>query len=406
MTSRSNLLTTPRLLAVDDEKQIHASLRLRLGQDYDLVSYSDARTALARVKADRFDLCIVDLHMPGMDGLSFVEAARELDPGLGFVVLSGHGTEENLRRAIPLQVYDFIYKPLPDRCALEQQLPAWIERTRQRRQEMALVLDAASLARDLHSAQVERDIEFTASESARDALLQSSNLLTTINALLSSAAQALEGQGKPSSGPMAVGRTIQEARKAAEAASIVAERFFNSAYANRDTSPAHLGNSLGSAVNIASRWAKAETERKALDISCADENAIVRGLSGIELLLMLVPGLGAALEVAPSGTTIQVRTESLTRLDAAQKGSKTQGFLWVNRKHALHSQAGVLLTIRTSGPALDQAAIKQWLEGAVTSRIRMPARGLIHGLTQCKGMLGFSAAPLHGRFELAVTLPT
>ncbi len=406
MVTNQSSLTIPRLLAVDDESQILASLRLRLGENYDLTSCSDPRTALSKIKGECFDLCIVDLHMPKMNGLEFVEAARCLDSGLGFVILSGHGTEENLRRTIPLQVYDFIYKPLPDRTSLEQQLPDWIQRTRQRRHELALVSDSSSIARELHVAQMERDIEFTASESARDALLQSANLLTTIHALLVSGAQALDNRSRSEPGLAGIARTIQEARKAAEAATVVAEGFFNSAYANRDTSPAHLGSALANAASICSRWAHADQKRKHLDISRGEETAIISGISGIELLLLLIPGLGAALEVAESGTTVQVRIEGLAHLGAASRNPVARDCLWVNRKHALLSRAGVLITVRTSSPAFDPPSIKRWLEGDQASRIKLPVRGLLHGLRKCKGMLGFTVTPAHERFELKLVLPT
>lgn len=406
MIPHSSELVTPRILAVDDERQIHASLRLRLGHRFDLISCSDPRSALARVGQESFDLCIVDLHMPGMDGLDFVEAAREIDPGLGFVILSGFGTEENLRRAIPLQVYDFIFKPLPDRTGFEQRLPEWIQRTRARRQEMTLVKDSGSLARDLGAAQIERDVEFTASESARDALLQSANLLTTIHALLASATHSLEDKSKPDARLGAVCRSLQEARRAAEAATNVTERFFNSAYANRDTSAAHLGECLNHALGICARWARTEQHRKNLDMLIQEQSAVIRDLSGIELLLLLIPALGAALELTAPGTTVQVRAEGLTRLDTAQRDLRTRGFLWVNRKQALHSQPGVLLGIRTGASALNHAQIKEWLEGHQASLIRLPVRGLLHGLIKCKGMLGMAVAPTHERFELVLALPT
>src|SRR5262245_49387372 len=95
-------LMPPRILVVDDEQQIHASLRLRLGASSELVFCQNAREALGKVAQHRFDLCFADIHMPEMDGLKFIDAARKVDPQLGYVVLSAFDTDENLRRTIPL----------------------------------------------------------------------------------------------------------------------------------------------------------------------------------------------------------------------------------------------------------------------------------------------------------------
>jgi hypothetical protein len=66
----------------------------------------------------------------------------------------------------------------------------------------------------------------------------------------------------------------------------------------------------------------------------------------------------------------------------------------------------VVITIRTSSPAVPQAQTKAWLEGNPNTPINLPARGLLHGLKKCHGMLGFSIAPTHERFELVLALPT
>lgn len=405
MTTAVDQLMTGRILVVDDERYVHASLRLRLAGKYDLVSCSEPRAALGRVEEEDFDLCIVDLHMPGMTGLEFVEEARLIDAGLGFVFLSGHATEENLRKAIPLQVYDFVCKPLPDRAGFEARVPDWISRTRERRQELALLESSRSLAQRLDVAQIERDIEFTASESARDALLQSANLLTTIQALLTASCSALNNHAQDARFRPVV-RSLQEARKAAEAATAVTEGFFNSAYANRDTSPALLGTCLEHAVAICLRWTRAEEDRKTMDTVVQERNAVISGLSGIELLLMLISALGIAVEIAPPGTTITVRSEGLERLDAGPKTLNTREFLWVNRRNSLHTQAGISLRIRSSATAWSHLQIKSWLEGGEAPQVRSPARGLLHGLIKCKGMLGLSVAPAHSGFELVLVVPT
>ena len=177
-------LLPPRILIVDDERQIHASLKLRLGKEYSLICQTDPRQALALLPEERFDLCFVDIHMPHMDGFAFVEAAQKNDPGLSYVFLSAFDTDENLRRTIPLQVFDFVAKPLPDRAGFEGRIPSWIGQARERRRDQTLARNARGIASDRDSAWLQREVELIASETARDALLQSATLLTTIHAHL------------------------------------------------------------------------------------------------------------------------------------------------------------------------------------------------------------------------------
>src|SRR5688572_26790975 len=159
-------LMVPRLLLVDDERQIHASIRLRLANDYELSSCLHAQDALELISKNRFDLCFVDIHMPKMDGIAFIDAARKVDPELGYVVISAFDTDVNLRRTIPLQVYDFLSKPLPERAGFEGRIRGWIETTQQRRKEVALARRAETIVGDLDSAFLEREIELFASENA------------------------------------------------------------------------------------------------------------------------------------------------------------------------------------------------------------------------------------------------
>src|SRR5688572_23208401 len=162
----------PSVLLLDDEHQIHSAVKLRLGEGYRLLSAFSPKEALALIAHEQVDLCIVDVQMAEMDGLAFIEAAKKVDPALGYVIFSGFDSDENLRRAIPLQVFDFLTKPLPDRNRFERALPGWIESTRSRRSEMQLVKDASVTVRDLELARIERDAEAIASESAREALFQ------------------------------------------------------------------------------------------------------------------------------------------------------------------------------------------------------------------------------------------
>jgi DNA-binding response OmpR family regulator len=405
MSRDTMALVTPRILVVDDERQIHASLRLRLGRDYELVCCSDARDALVTVAKERFDLCFVDIHMPGMDGFAFIEAAQRSDSGLGYVVLSAFDSGENLRRTIPLHVLDFIGKPLPERQGFEARIPEWIERTRARRREQKLAQQAGTLHRDLDSARVERDVELVASETARDALLQTANLLTTIHAQLITAAAALEGRARSDPATAHLFRSLDETRRTAAAAASVAESFFNSAYASRDHSPAEVDAGLRYATSIALRMSRAEEANKMVDHATLPERLSVTTLSGIDFLLMMVPALAAALTLTAANTTVGIRSQHLMRLEAFSKDPRFRTHLWVNRKNALMSNPGVLINITASGLPFSRAQAEGWLKGEDGPLAAVSARGLIAGLQKSRGLIAISLTPQSGQFQLAVALP-
>lgn len=406
MSTESTDLVAPRILVVDDERQIHASLRLRLGKQYELVCCADARSALQKLGSERFDLCLVDIHMPEMDGLAFIEAAQRTDPGLGYVVLSAFDTTENLRRTIPLQVFDFIGKPLPERDGFEARVPEWIDRTRTQRRDQALAKQAGTLSQDLDVARLEREVELVASETARDALLQTANLLTTIHAHLVSAASTLGARARTDASVAPLFRSLEEAKKTAEAAAGVASGFFDSAYASRDSSAALIDSGLREAVGIATRMSHAEAAQKAVDFAPFESRMPIKGLSGIDFLLMLAPAIGAALTLTGEKTTVGIRGQRLARLDVALKDTQLRNYLWVNRKHALASQPGVLVAITTSAPTLSRAQAEAWLRGEDGPLSAVSARGLLAGLQKCRGLLAFSLLPQTPQFRLVLVLPT
>jgi CheY-like chemotaxis protein len=396
---------TPSILVVDDERQIHSSLRLRLGELYRVTCHSNPREALGLIRQQAFDLCIADVHMPGMDGLTFIEAARGVDPALGFVVLSGHDSDENLRRAIPLQVFDFIPKPLPDRAGFEARIPDWIASTRRRRQELTLAKASETIVHDLELARIERDVETTASDSAREALLQTASLLTTIQALLLNTKLALDTVDRKDPKLTTAFRSLLEAQRHAEQAAAITDSYFASAYADRSSSPAVIDPCLRHGVGIALRRAKADARSQNVDLTTLGRDLTVSGLTGIDFLLMFVPALIQALDLSGEGTTVQVRCEEISRLEEAVRDLRWRQLFWVNRRNATSSSPGVALTIRTNGVALDDAGVGEWLRGHPTDILRIPGRGILQGILKAKGLLGIATRPHNERFELVMALP-
>jgi len=103
----------PRILVVDDEAAIRDSLRMILEyEDFEFVGASNGPDAIAQVQRDRPDLVLLDIKMPGMDGMEILRKLHALDETLPIVMISGHGTTATAVEAIRSGAIDFLDKPL------------------------------------------------------------------------------------------------------------------------------------------------------------------------------------------------------------------------------------------------------------------------------------------------------
>jgi len=103
----------PRILVIDDEAAIRDSLRMILEyEDYQFVGASSGQEGIALVQRDRPDLVMLDIKMPGMDGLEVLRKLRAFDEALPVVMISGHGTTATAVEAIRSGAIDFLDKPL------------------------------------------------------------------------------------------------------------------------------------------------------------------------------------------------------------------------------------------------------------------------------------------------------
>lgn len=398
-------LMEPSVLIVDDEPQIHASLRLRLGTSYKITSVSNSNDAFPYVARRDVDLCIVDVQMPGMDGLSFIEEARKLDPCLEFLVISAFDSHENLRRALPLNVLDFLSKPLPDRRGLELRLPEWVERTRRRRRNAHLVASAEALNDDLASARLEREIEMAASASAREALSETSSLLTMSEGLLLNAQNALESFAAKDARSLNPTKSVKEARKTIARASFVTDGFFNSAYADRSSSKAIVDLSTNHAIEIAKRTTSSDSRRVSVDFRGIGTEMVCQRVTGIDFLLLITPLLTQVLTLAEAGTTVRIQAESIVRLDAVHKRPNSESFVWINRRNALTGSPGVLIHIRANAASVDDVELGSWLRGEPTEKLRVPSMGIVHGLQKAQALMGVLCRNNSPRFEVVIALP-
>jgi len=100
------------VLLADDERSIAVTLRDDLEEaGHEVTVVPDGKEAHEKLRERRFDLLITDIRMPGMDGISLLKAAKDLDGSMEVIVITGHGTIESAVEAIRHGAYDYVLKP-------------------------------------------------------------------------------------------------------------------------------------------------------------------------------------------------------------------------------------------------------------------------------------------------------
>jgi two-component system nitrogen regulation response regulator NtrX len=101
-----------RILVIDDEAPIRDSLRMMLEYEgYEFIGAATGQEGIALAERDAPDLVLLDVKMPGMDGIEVLERLHHMNETLPVVVVSGHGTISTAVEATKKGAFDFIEKP-------------------------------------------------------------------------------------------------------------------------------------------------------------------------------------------------------------------------------------------------------------------------------------------------------
>jgi len=102
------------ILIIDDEKSIRKTLtEILTYEGYNIDEASDGEEGLKKFKEKTFDLVLCDIKMPKLDGIEFLEKAKEINSDVPVIIISGHGNIETAVDAVKKGAFDYISKP-PD----------------------------------------------------------------------------------------------------------------------------------------------------------------------------------------------------------------------------------------------------------------------------------------------------
>jgi DNA-binding NtrC family response regulator len=105
-----------KILLVDDETVFTDNMsKLLNARGYRVTAVNSGEDAISALKQDRFDVVVLDLKMPGMDGLTTLREIKTLGLFTETLILTGHGSIDTAMEAIKLGAYDYLSKP----CEIE-----------------------------------------------------------------------------------------------------------------------------------------------------------------------------------------------------------------------------------------------------------------------------------------------
>jgi DNA-binding NtrC family response regulator len=109
----------PKILLVDDEDRFRTTMRKMLtGHGLDVTDLNSGQAALAALTAQPYDVVVLDLRMPGLDGVQTLKAIKDLHPDLEVIILTGHASMDDAMEIMQLGGTEYLLKP----CSIEELL--------------------------------------------------------------------------------------------------------------------------------------------------------------------------------------------------------------------------------------------------------------------------------------------
>ncbi len=112
-------MSKPKILLVDDETRFRTTVSKRLAErGQDVTAVGSGLEAIESVKQTPFDIVVLDVKMPGLNGLETLTELKKIRPELAVIMLTGHASVDSSIEGLKLGAFDYILKP----CDIEELL--------------------------------------------------------------------------------------------------------------------------------------------------------------------------------------------------------------------------------------------------------------------------------------------
>ena len=115
------MTTKADVISIDDDKDVRDTTIESLSlAGYEVIAFAKAERALERLSRDFGGVVVSDIRMPGMDGIGFLEALREMDDAIPVILITGHGDVPLAVAAMQKGAFDFLEKPFSNQGLRER----------------------------------------------------------------------------------------------------------------------------------------------------------------------------------------------------------------------------------------------------------------------------------------------
>jgi signal transduction histidine kinase len=187
----------PAVLIVDDEYGPRESIAFSLASEFDVETSERAQDAIVRLRERQFEVVLLDIRMPEMDGIRALEEIRKVDREIAVIMLTGYGTLATAQQALVWGANQYLRKP-PDIYELLNAVRQSSQAAIERRQRLRMVAEAIELNDALKREIQEKEPKVWQARAAVELVHDLANPLTVLigyAGLLSGEAKKIAGAG-------------------------------------------------------------------------------------------------------------------------------------------------------------------------------------------------------------------